>query len=311
MVKVKQPRRSAEREIAEPESAEPPVPPRWRGWFRPTVIASLALVAAAVLLWPHISKFLPDISQRGEYRVAVSDIEISRAPHWVPQNLVQQVAEQAALPEHVSLLDDGLVETVARAFRQHPWIEKVVRVKKTYPSRLEVEVEYRKPVAMVEVKQGLYPIDATGILLPPADFAVADTKHYPLISSVRTIPQGAAGNGWGDPIVLGAAQISSVLSARWKEFSLVEIRVPTGATEDGVYHLYTKGGSRIVWGRAPASDHPGELSAEQKVGRMEEYVNRFGGFDQPNGPYEIDIRHLQEISRKRLATGEMNSRPRR
>jgi cell division septal protein FtsQ len=310
MVKVKQPRRSAEREIAEPESAEAPAPPRWRGWFRPTILASLALAAAAVLLWPHISKFLPDISQRGEYRVAVSDIEISRPPHWVPQTLIQQVAEQASLPEHVSLLDDSLVETVARAFRQHPWVEKVVRVRKSYPARLEVELEYRKPVAMVEVKQGLYPIDASGILLPPTDFSITDTKNYPLVSSVRTTPQSAAGNAWGDPVVLGAAQISAVLSARWKEFSLVEIRVPTGSAEDGVYQLYTKGGSRIVWGRSPASDHPGELSAEQKVGRMEEYVNRFGGFDQPNGPYEIDIRHLQEISRKRLASDQI-SRPRR
>jgi len=31
---------------------------------------------------------------------------------------------------------------------------------------------------------------------------------------------------------------------------------------------------------------------------MLKYVTDFGGFDRPHGPYEIDIRHWQEISRK-------------
>jgi hypothetical protein len=43
------------------------------------------------------------------------------------------------------------------------------------------------------------------------------------------------------------------------------------------------------------------LSTRQKIGRLEEYVTRFGGFNGPQGPYEIDIRHWRDISRTPLS----------
>ena len=75
--------------------------------------------------------------------------------------------------------------------------------------------------------------------------------------------------------------------------------------------LMAKGGSRIIWGHAPATSHPetgkpeaghpGELSTKQKIGRLDEYVTKFGGFDSPQGPYQIDIRHWRDISRTPLS----------
>jgi hypothetical protein len=62
----------------------------------------------------------------------------------------------------------------------------------------------------------------------------------------------------------------------------------------------SKGGSHIIWGHAPGTGHPGELSTKQKIGRLDEYVKRFGGFDRPHGPYRIDIRHWRDISRTPL-----------
>jgi hypothetical protein len=69
--------------------------------------------------------------------------------------------------------------------------------------------------------------------------------------------------------------------------------------------LLTSGGSRIYWGRGPQAQYPGEIPASQKLARLERYLAQFGSFDQPQGPYEIDIRHWQEISRKQLATRPM------
>ncbi len=36
-----------------------------------------------------------------------------------------------------------------------------------------------------------------------------------------------------------------------------------------------------MWGRPPGTTHPGELSVDQKVGRLQKYVRDYGGFDQP------------------------------
>jgi hypothetical protein len=266
-------------------------------------VLGIALVVAAAIVGPEIRKRLPDLAERPEYRLAAVKIEITQPPHWVPHDLVEQVVQHAALPAELSLLDDDLTRQVAEAFQFHPWVEEVVSVKKSVPAKIEVQLRYRCPVAMVQMQQGMYPVDGAGILLPPADFRIADTRKYPVILNVRSTPQGPAGTPWGDPVVLGGARLAAELAPYWKKLGVTSIsceRSPTGKTADEWYTLISTGGSRIIWGRAPGVDHPGELSVEQKIGRLKKYVADFGNFDQPHGPYEIDIRHWREISRRPL-----------
>jgi hypothetical protein len=219
---------------------------------------------------------------------------------------VAQVVENANLPEKLSLLDKNLVVEIAEAFQLHPWVEEVVSVNKSFPAKVSVVLSYRCPVAMVEVRQGQYPIDCHGVLLPPQDFSVADTRSYPIVTGVVSTPQGPAGTEWGDKVVEGAAELAKELSPHWKKFGLAAIVAPRsvedhGKIDEGVYVLLAKGGSRIVWGHAPGTSHPGELSTKQKIGRLDDYVTKFGGFDHPQGPYQIDIRHWRDISRMPLS----------
>ena len=93
---------------------------------------------------------------------------------------------------------------------------------------------------------------------------------------------------------------------QWERFQLREIRVPrrhsaSQRANDLVFEFISRGGSSIIWGRAPGNDHPGELSADQKLGRLEKYITAFGSFDDQHGPYELDIRHWRDISRRALA----------
>jgi hypothetical protein len=268
-------------------------------------IATAAVVMAAGLFLPRLKGLLPNLEKRSEYRLPATQIEISPPPRWIPHDLVIQVVEKADLPTELSLLDDNLTGDVAEAFRLSPWVEEVLSVTKSYPARVVVVLTYRRPVAMVEVKQGQYPIDAHGVLLPPQEFSVADTRTFPTITGVVSTPQGPAGTEWGDPVVEDAARLADELAALWKSLGLVAIVCPPSAESharinEGVFSLLTKGGSHIIWGHAPGTDHPGELSTKQKIGRLEEYVKRFGGFDRPHGPYRIDIRHWRDISRTPL-----------
>ncbi len=272
--------------------------------FRPRLLLVLSIAVTTTVFGTRIRNWLPDLSQRDEYRVRTAEITITRRPHWIPHDLVAQVIERSKLPAEMSLLDDSLTQKVAEAFRRHPWVT-AVRVRKSVPGRVEVELTYRQPVAMVQVKSGLYPVDAEGVLLPPGDFAAAEVRQYPVIVNIQSTPQGPAGTEWGDVAVVGAARLAAVLAPHWKKFRLAAIHVPRRtkadiSIEELVFELLCSGGSRIVWGRAPQSGHPGELSAEQKIGRLKEYLGRYGDFDQPHGPYEIDIRHWQEISRRPL-----------
>ena len=304
MVKTKQP--SHHEETLDEPVAAVPVRARMRSLFQPGLLAAVMLLIAAISFGPRLMKSLPDLSGLEEFRLPAREIEVTPPPHWVPHDLIEQVLAQSQLPDELSLLDKGLTARIAEAFQHHPWVEEVVRVTKSTPAQVKVELTYRQPAAMVQVKQGLYPVDRLGVLLPPGDFSPAEARRYPLIVNAATPPQGSVGTSWGDVAVTGAAQIAAALNMHWKDFGIDYIEIPPVATarptiDELVYHLHTTGGSRIIWGRAPENSHPGELTAAQKIGRMEEYVTRFGGFDQPHGPYEIDIRHLQLISRKPLA----------
>ncbi len=277
-----------------------------RQFYRPLTLVTAAIVVLAGLFLPRLQKYLPDLSKRSEYLLPAGDIEITQPPHWVPRDLVRQVVENANLPEQLPLLDDNLVQDVAEAFRLNPWVDEVVSVKKSYPAKVCVELNYRRPVAMVEVKQGQYPIDEHGVVLPPQDFSVSDTRTYPTITGVVSTPQGPAGTAWGDKVVEDAATLAAELGPHWKKLGLAAIVCPAGSSDhpkidEGVFTLLAKGGSKVLWGHAPGTDHPGELSTKQKLGRLEDYVKRFGGFDRPNGPYQIDIRHWRDISRTPLS----------
>lgn len=287
-----------------------------RFFFRPKLLVAVSLIATAFVCAPILRERLPDLNARDEYRVEWDDFELVDRPDWVPSNLVEQVMRGAEMPGQLSLLDTDLTEQVAKAFHQHPWIERVEQVRKRFPAAVEVKLRYRRPVAMVRVKQGLYPIDARAVLLPPDDFSVTDTKRFPLIVNVASLPQGPAGVAWGDVAVTGAGRLAESLvpgdvsESYWQEFHLQAIRIPDGTQaesklEEILYELLTEEGSVIVWGRAPGTGHPAEVPVEKKVARLRKYLAQYGRFDYPRGPYLIDVHHLDSmITRKPLVEHE-------
>ena len=289
-------------------------PPSWvSAVFRPARLAKLALLVGIVTLLPYLIQHLPSLASRSEYRLATKQIRLVPAPESpVPGNLLDQVREQNKLPRELSLLDEKLAANLAEAFAKHPWIAKVVSVRKSHPATVTVEVKYREPVGMVQVKGGRFPIDASGVVLPPGDFTAADLKRYPTIQGLSPSSSVRPGMAWKDPSLLAAARLAELLAPQWSKLHLESIVVPSrsGPAIDSskiVLELRASG-SKIIWGRAPGTEHPGELTTAQKIGRLEKYLTEFGGFDRPNGPYEIDIRHWQEISRRPLASGQANSR---
>ncbi len=278
--------------------------PNWfvRYCYRPKLLLLLALIPLAVVVVPQIKKLLPEMSTIQVYHVKTTSIQINPTPRWVPENLVEQVIQKAGLPETLSLLDDQLTVEIAAAFEQHPWVEKVIEVQKRSPAGISVELKYRKPVAMIDVKQGVYPVSANGILLPPSDFSRADTERYPLVINVQTVPQGGAGEPWGDVTVLGAATLAKELQDSWKGLHLAAIEVPTRTKaneklEELSFRLITVGGSEIVWGQTAGITGSRQISTKQKIERLRSYQNKFGPFDRPLGPYEIDIRYHQKMTR--------------
>ena len=241
----------------------------------------------------------------GEYVVRAKDIKIlTPLPGWIHTPIVDDVIKNASLNGPLTILDEDLTKRLANAFSEHRWVASVHRVRKQLPSRVEVELTYLQPVAMVEVLDGNSPallaIDANGILLDSKEFSgqyLTESKRYIPIKGIQSTPHSlSAKQAWGDVYVTGAAQIAKAIGDRWQPWGLRCIVAPQrgGAQEFDIYtyQLLTRSGKQIVWGRAPGNEPKGEPNAAGKVAMLEQIAARVksGSLDDPQMPALIDIR---------------------
>ena len=230
-------------------------------WSRCVALGGLAWGAAAV--WQHVREH---VVARDDYRLEARDVEITPSPPWVRSNVKGEALRDAGLTGPLSILDEQLIERLDRAFSLHPWVASVKRVSKHYPAHIEVELEYRRPVAMVEVPGGLYPVNVNGVLLPSEDFSPLEARSYPRLAGVASTPLGSVGSRWGDPVVAGGA--AHVGRGAWPRVGRSEAPLDPLAKAAGrqrrlgaaMYELLTASGHVIQWGTAPESGPTGEPS---------------------------------------------------
>jgi hypothetical protein len=218
-----------------------------------------------------------------------------------------EVVRSGGIDQSLSLVDDAVTVRIAQAFALHPWIAKVTRVSKSYPAHVDVEVSYRRPAAMVEVTGGLLPVDGEGVLLPSDDFSSAEAVRYPRLVEIRTVPLGPQGSRWGDARVTGGARLAAVLLDDWERFQLERIVpvVPSAGirtSDDLLYEVLTRSGTKIIWGHAPGSEKPGDARAADKLALLRQIFARQGALDGPDGrPRTLDARSGRELSTARRA----------
>lgn len=307
---------------ADAESGGGSIIRRWIGWLGSDSGAA-GLIVLLLVLWPAMWYLVwrgvgnwrgvgEEVLSSAPYWLTVEQVAVTPAPAWIHCDVRADVFRDASLDGPLSILEPDLVERLADAFSLHPWVKKVVRIRKYHPAAVTVEVVYRRPACMVLVKPnpadpksiGLLPVDEEGVLLPSGDFSPIEAARYPRLAGVDSVPHGPVGTRWGDARVAGAAEIASLLGPSWDELGLDRI-VPSPLAEFGhgdeyAYELYTIRGSRIFWGRAPSADMPGEVSAAEKYARLRNYVHENGSLEGHDGPLQIDLRSptRMEVTRR-------------
>jgi len=245
----------------------------------------------------------PRILGSPEYRVSAEQVEITPPPPWIHRDIRAEVFRDPTLDGPLSIMDDDLAERISKAFSRHPWVAGVGPVTKRHPASITVELKYRRPVCMVEVPGGLLPVDAEGTLLPSGDFSPSEAARYPRLAGVDREPTGPAGSRWGDAKVIGGAEIATAFGPAWTAMNLQRI-VPLGSdtalgnasprqSSEPVFMLLTRGNTSIRWGYAPGANAIGEVSAVEKVARLQRYFNKHDSLDGRQGHrQELDVRTL-------------------
>lgn len=275
--------------------------------FQPRVLGAMILSVLFVFVFPALSALWPSISQSPRYRFSPDSIELTEPTEWVPHGIAKQIAEEHPEWNNRSLLEDTLVADLAAEFRKHTWIASVDRVEKTRQGRVKVIVTYRSPVAMVETSQGLVPIDADGVVLPPEDVRPSDRERLPRLKGIRTIATGMVGRKWNDPLVISGAKLCAALLPKgnletiWKRYGLQAVVAPDlsrlspeESHQPPVFELLTMKQRRVIWGHPPDSQSH-EPSTAKKLERLASYIKKQSSLDQPPGNLAINIRLLSGV----------------
>jgi len=303
-------------------------PTSWRENVRWLIAASLGparwvwvvvLLAASLVVGTYVTwQFVADtVVASPDYQLLPDQVQINAPPEWIrasADEIKTTVLRGASLNGPLSVLSDDLVERISDAFRLHPWVARVERISKHVPARVDVVLEYRRPVLMVEVTDGLYPIDAEGVLLPTADFSPVEAQRYPKIHEPHlTWSECLVGTVWPDQRVIAAGSMAVAIENVWSALGLSHLEL-SGASQlsaaaDPTFDLVTQGGTRIRWGRSPGGEYPGEASYDQKLARLLAYAEDHGGTLDASGPHELDVRRIEGLTDTVGTRGPVGAQP--
>ncbi len=278
---------------ASPSAKVPPVLDKLVRWaIGPGRPVAMLLVLSGLFFggWYAVWRSVgPWLLNRPDYQVTIENVEITPLPPWIHATDIRREAFLYASLDRksFSITDDDLVEQVRKAFSVHPWVAKVVSVRKQHPSRIRVELVYRRPVCVVRSGDERIPIDAEGVVLPGDELTPVEKERYPKLVGIDQGPPPLVGSPWADPRVAGGAEIAAALGEAWDRLGLERIVVVGGPGSppgrDFRFYLVTVRGTEIPWGRAPSSEAHGERTPAEKVARLEAYFKEHHTLDRPSG----------------------------
>lgn len=248
---------------------------------------------AACLVGLHV--FRARVACETGYNVRSDELALVRPAGWMTPEIAREVESAFdGLPTRLSLLDPQSADRVARCLRSSAWVRRVDYVRLDRPGAdqtggLEVAVEFRRPVAFVEVGDGRSAryvlIDREGVRLGQRAYPAPHLGDRVLlvVDGVTSSPP-PAGRQWADAAVQAGAEVARVLRRRVGRYDLSRIDVSNvGGREDprrADIVLTTRGGTRIVWG-SPSSRAADQLEGtpSEKLRCLEVFCERLGGLD--------------------------------
>jgi hypothetical protein len=225
-------------------------------------------------------------------------IVLKNRPLWMSDFLAEQIARSARPAGIHSAFDHQLLVDTVELLKANPWIRQVHQVRRAYRDQpgdtLEVDCEYRAPVALVHWKDYFWLVDGDGIKLPEA-FGAADIPRIVMGQdkrmNIRVIegvahPPPESGAKWsGEDLHAGLELVKLIFGRSYcEEIEKVDVsnfarrRDPKGAQ----LVLITKYNTEVRWGipvTVTDDNYFVEVSPAQKLAYMEAIVKEKGQVD--------------------------------
>ncbi len=259
--------------------------------------AVIAMVFLSVTLWEQNSE---SFLKREEFHIAPDRVHVSAPSSEYASQLKAEIVNNVTGTEANSL-DTGLVARVVSFVEQRPEVKETF-VRKS-AAQLDVQVELRQAVAMIESGSSRYYLDSDAVVLGnlPQKELIRITINRPSMSGVTKWQT------WPDPRVLAAVDVCDAIQDVWQEFEIFRVVTywdpQSSPDKNETFELWTKFGGKVVWSNVIPN---GEASVDQKIAAIRNHIAQHGPLGKLAGDKKLDVRFGQTSYIKDVRTAEKN-----
>ena len=250
---------------------------------RPVVqtIAVTGSLIAGYLLWDVGEQSLRTyVTQRSFQPVQGEQIALSDAPPWIAGWIEMQLKRQIAAQVSGDPLDGSGLERAATVLADDPWIVRVKQIRRLPGSMIDVQAEYRMPIALVESVDGYHIVSTTGVLLPGLYMPEQiEAVGLPIIAGVD-VDAPRPGQPWESDRLAAGIQLVSLLDGE-PYFQQIEAFDVSGDDGRGRIQLslLTHTGGKVIWGLPPRQEASLEPEASLKRDKLRSIYGQRGSID--------------------------------
>lgn len=281
------------------------------------VIVTGLTIAGALNLWQRYQHRLIPAEQ---YRLTEDRVRITPAPQWAKIDLKRLLLEVPAGHEAPNILDTGVVARTAATLQSVGWVANVKEVKKS-ANGLDIDVQYRVPVGIVELNQltvpgwdqtktaQVMPVDGSGTVMPPE---VVQHVTPPRISvfNPQSLKLVRPWMVWRDDRVVDAAAIMNQIGSRAQQLGVYRVMTMRSSKQMSAsqipFELWPENGTKVVWGNAPGKELAGEAAANVKLDALVRFVSKHGSLEEMPDR-RVDLRSGKIVISKDAHVAEADS----
>jgi hypothetical protein len=287
------------------EISKKPNSRRWK-----VILHGLAAVSFVTILTLGV-RASKEFAERSALRPSTPvDVQLVNPPGWMNDELRQRIIQVATPVSAKSSLDPDQVKEIAQILAAEPWVKHVNQVRRVYGKSpgdtLEIDCDFRAPVALVQDGGWFWMVDAEGIKLPErftkeelAKVAIGRGLEKIQLRVVTGVHQLApqAGEKWTGRDLEAGIELARLFFDKpyMNDVAMIDVSGvdpvnPSTAGAKNEVVLHTRYNTQIRWG-SPVQQ-PGfsvEVGAAQKLATLERLYSEYGRLDA--GRPWIEIRY--------------------
>ncbi len=249
------------------------------------------------------------VEQRLAFPADRPRVVLKNRPVWMTDFLADQIIEKVQPPAARSVMDQQMLIAVCEILKTNPWIKEVKQVRRAFGKKpgdtVEVDCEYRAPIALVQYGQVYALVDSEGVKLPEL-FSAAQLPrimfgedgrvNIRLIEGVAKAPPEPGRKWVSDDLTAGLEMVQLLYGKPYAE-EVLSVKVSNYAgridAREAWIVLVTRDKTQVMWGRPKsASDAFVEVPWYRKLDRMQRIVETYHRVDAGHSAVELRFDRL-------------------